>query len=409
MNASESFPLRAARWLTFANAATILLSIAAYEILLALALAALMLSGEPLRLPRIKLPLALFLAGTIVSLLASGHIAQGLPQIRKMYVFCELLVVFSALRDVRMIRWLVLTCAGFASISGIRGMVQFAEKMQQARQLHRDDYSFYVGERITGFMSHWNTFSELEMFALIMLAAYLFFAPNVRQRIWIWLLSGGIILLAILLAETRAAWIATALAGLYLIWFWRRWLVLLVPVLIAVVFFASPHVIRDRFTSLVHAKGVDSNEFRLVTWWTGVRMIEAHPLLGLGPEGPRYQFDQYAPVGVDRPEGWYGHLHNIYLQYAAERGIPTMLILMWMLFQIVYDFWRGLRKLPPGRSNQRFLLHGGIAVVFATLVDGLFEYDLGTSSVLSLFLVIVACGYLALEKDVAPVEASVAG
>ena len=62
-------------------------------------------------------------------------------------------------------------------------------------------------------------------------------------------------------------------------------------------------------------------------------MIEAHPLLGLGPEGPRYHFDEYVPEDVPhpRPEGWYGHLHNIYLQYAAERGIPTMLMLMWML------------------------------------------------------------------------------
>ena len=55
-------------------------------------------------------------------------------------------------------------------------------------------------------------------------------------------------------------------------------------------------------------------------------MIEAHPLLGLGPEEPHYQFDQYLPPDVTVPApGWYGHLHNIYLQYAAERGIPVML------------------------------------------------------------------------------------
>ena len=60
------------------------------------------------------------------------------------------------------------------------------------------------------------------------------------------------------------------------------------------------------------------------------------------------------PADVPRPLpiGWYGHLHNIYLQYAAERGIPTMLVLMWMLGQILFDFWRGLRVLPPGRGNR---------------------------------------------------------
>ena len=132
-------------------------------------------------------------------------------------------------------------------------------------------------------------------------------------------------------------------------------------------------------------------------------MIAAHPWLGLGPEGPHYHFDEWVPPDTPRPlpSGWYGHLHNIYLQYAAERGIPTMLVMMWMLGQIVFDFWRGLRKLPPGRSNRRFLLHGGIAVVLAILAEGFVEYNLGDSEVLTMFLVVVACGYLALETDLA--------
>ncbi|HYW41663.1 MAG TPA: O-antigen ligase family protein [Bryobacteraceae bacterium] len=393
---------RAATWLTFAAAASILFSIALWQILLALALAALFLSGEPLRFPRIKLPLALFLAGTLIALAFSGHIAEGLPQVRKIYVFSLLLVVFSALRSLKVARWLFLTWAGFAAVSAARGVVQFVQKVQMARELHQNVYAYYVGERITGFTNHWNTFSAQEMFALLMLAAFLFFGPPVKKRGWVWILFAAFIAVAVLLAETRAVWIATAIGGLYLVWFWRRWLVLLVPVAIVAAFFVSPAVIRDRFTSMVHPQDVDSNAFRLYTWRAGVSMVEAHPLLGLGPEGPHYQFDRYAPTGTPRPEGWYGHLHNIYLQYAAERGIPTMLVMMWMLGQILYDFWRGLRALPPGRGAQRFLLHGAIAVVLATLAEGFFEYNLGISNVLAMFLVVVACGYLALEKDVAP-------
>ncbi|MBZ5620734.1 MAG: O-antigen ligase family protein [Acidobacteriia bacterium] len=403
MNPKEPFPQRAARWLAFGSAVSILFSIAASQILLALALVALLLSGAPLRLPRIKLPLALFLLGTLIAWAFSGNLTAGLPQIRKFYVFCELLVVFSSLRDLALIRWLFLTWAGFGGIAAGWGLVQFAQKVQQAREIPSDRYSFYIGERITGFMSHWNTFSAQEMFALIMLGAFLFFAPAVRERA-LWVACAGLLALAILLAETRAVWIATAVACLYLVWFWRRWLVLLVPVVIAIAFLASPSMIRERFTSLLHAKREDSNEFRKVTWRTGLRMIEAHPLLGLGPEGPKYRFDEFIPADVPhpRPEGWYGHLHNIYLQYAAERGIPTMLVMMWMLLQILYDFWRGLRGLPAGPGNRKFLLHGGIAVVLATLVEGFAEYNLGDSEVLTMFLVVVACGYLALEKDVVP-------
>lgn len=398
MNASEPFLSRAARWLTFASAASVLFSIAASQFLLALALAALLISGERLRLPRIKWPLALFMLGTIISLAFSGDPAAGLPQIRKFYVFCELLVVYSCLRMPEMPRWLFLTWAGFSSITAIRGATQFVGKVQQAHALGQNFYDYYVGERITGFTSHWNTFSAEEMFSLIMLGAFLFFAPSFRKRLWVWALCAFLMLLAVLLTETRGIWIATAVAGLYLLWFWNRKLVLLVPITVLVAVMVIPSV-RERFESLIRPRDIDSNAFRLVAWRTGVRMIEAHPFLGLGPEGIKYHFEDWVPADVPRPlpSGWYGHLHNIYLQYAAERGIPTMLAMMWLLGQILVDFWRGLRVLPPGRSDRRFLLHGGIAVVLATLAEGFVEYNLGDSEVLTMFLVVVACGYLALD------------
>ena len=409
MNAPQPFPVQAARWLTFASAVSILFSIAASQILLALALAALMVSGEKLRLPPIKLPLALFLAGTVLALAFSGHVTEGLPQIRKFYVFCELLVVYAALRDLRLIRWLFLVWAGFASIAALRSFVQFGEKVQKAGQLHVAFYNFYIGERITGFMSHWNTFSAEEMFALIMLGAFLLFGP-VSRRAWVWIVCAALLSLAVLLAETRMVWIATGVAVLYLAWYWKRWVALALPVAAALAFLLGPASLRERATSITNPSAADSNDFRRVVWRTGLRMIEAHPLLGLGPEEPHYQFDRYLPADVTvKPSGWYGHLHNIYLQYAAERGIPVMLILMWMLGKIFLDFRRGLRGLPPGRGYRRFLLQGGIAILLATLTEGFAEYNLGDSEVLTMFLVVVGCGYVALELGEAPAEPSKAG
>ncbi len=81
-----------------------MLSIAASQILLGAAFVALLLSGEPLRLPRIKLPLAIFLAGTLIAWLASGELKTGLPQIKKLVVFAELLIVYSCLRSIPLVR-----------------------------------------------------------------------------------------------------------------------------------------------------------------------------------------------------------------------------------------------------------------------------------------------------------------
>ena len=88
MNPPESALSRAARWLTFGSATSILFSIAVSQILLGLAVAALLLSGDKLRIPRIKWPLALFMLGTLVSLAFSGDpVAHGLPRVPRKVVF----------------------------------------------------------------------------------------------------------------------------------------------------------------------------------------------------------------------------------------------------------------------------------------------------------------------------------
>jgi O-antigen ligase len=396
---------RAALWLTFAAASSIVLSIAAFYILMALALAALLFSGEPLRLPPIKLPLGIFMLLTVVAWIFSPDPwMDGFPQIRKFWAFCILLLVFSTLRSLPVLRWLFLTWAGMASIAALRGFVQFFTKVEQAHQAGIDLYQYYVSERITGFSSHWNTYAAEEMIALLVLAAMLFFGLR-RRKSWIWILCGVLMAVALYLGWTRAVWLATAAAGLYLVWFWKRWLVLSLPLLAVVAFFVSPAVLKERVTSMLRPQQVDSNSFRIIAWNAGVQMIEKHPLLGLGPEGPKYHFKEYVPpdIWATRPPGFYEHLHNIYLQYGAERGIPALLVFLWLMTRILFDFARGLRALAPGPNDRRYLLHGGIAVVIAALVEGVAEVNLGDSEVLIMFLVVIAAGYLALEKSLSTV------
>jgi O-antigen ligase len=397
----EAFLTRAAVWLTFGAAVSIVLSIwVSQTLMLWPAVAALLLSGVPLHLPRIKLPLALFMLGTLVSLAFSGEIVHGLPQIRKFLVFLALLVVYSCLRNGVVVRWLFLTWAVLGAVAALLGVAQFAVKFEQARQAGVSFGPFYTTERITGFMSHWNTFSEEEMFILLMLGAFLFFAPAARKRMWVWVACAALLGIALILAETRGVWFATGLGGLYLVWFWRPKLILLVPVVVVALLFTP--VVGDRVRSIVRPEHSDSNSFRVIAWRTGIAMIERHPLLGLGPDGPKFHFMEYIPADIPRPlpEGFYQHAHNVYLQYAADRGIPTALVMVWLLVQVIVDFRRGIRRLPPGPSTRKFLLHGGIAIVLATMVDGVVEYNLGDSEFLTMFLVVVGCGYLALERDV---------
>lgn len=399
---------RAAFWLAGGSTVAILFSIAASQILLGLALASLLLSGARLRLPPIRLPLALFIAGTIVSLLLSGDPAGGLPQIRKFFVFVTLLVVYSAFRELADVRRLVLCWAGAAAVVSARGLVQFVEKYREAQFAGRNFYEYYVGERITGFMSHWMTFGGQLMIVFVLLAAFLFFSPSARRKLlWFGLLCFALVAASILLGFTRSIWLATGGAAVYLVWCWRKLLLLALPVLLAAGIWLVPGV-RTRFVSMFEPrKDVDSNQQRIVCWRTGWQMIQAHPWFGVGPEQVKVQFDSYVPPDIPRPlpTGWYGHLHNIYIQYAAERGVPTMLFMVWLLVKIMFDFLRAVRRLPPGPGEAKFLLHGGVAVVIAIMLAGVFEMNLGDSEVLTLFLAAVACAYAAWDQAVAAAAA----
>jgi putative inorganic carbon (hco3(-)) transporter len=388
---------RAAFYLTCGSAIAILFSIATSQILMALALAALLISGQPLRFPPIKLPLLLFIGGTMISWLASGHIREGTPQIRKFFVFAMLFLVASTFRSLVECRTLVLLWTAVASLSALRSLFQFLKIYRDSAEQHQNFYQFYVGSRITGFMSHWMTFGGEEMIVLLMLVAFLLFADGRKWKLTGWLCA-GLLGVSLILGFTRSIFLLGVPTGLlYLLWFWRRWLLALVPVVAVLAFFAAPSSVRERVTSIFQPHGeTDSNEHRAITFRTGLEMIRAHPLLGLGPEQVKAQFQQYVPEDVPRPlpEGWYGHLHNIYLQYAAERGIPTALFLFWMIGKILYDFARGVRTRP----DARYILHGAIAVVLAILAEGFFEYNLGDSEPLTMFLAAVGMGYVAIER-----------
>src|SRR5579863_3807784 len=135
MTFSQPVLYRASTYLAFGSAVSILFSIAISQTLLALAVAALLFSGAKLRLPPIWIPLGLFMAGTLISLALADHPAAGLPQIRKFYVFLTLLAVFSTVRERVLVRRLLVSWGAVGTATAIWGLVQFGQKVQQARAL----------------------------------------------------------------------------------------------------------------------------------------------------------------------------------------------------------------------------------------------------------------------------------
>ena len=60
--------------------------------------------------------------------------------------------------------------------------------------------------------------------------------------------------------------LATAVAGAYLIWFWKRWMLITLPVVVVAMLLANPFGIGDRIVSAFKPNGDrDSNAHRAVT------------------------------------------------------------------------------------------------------------------------------------------------
>lgn len=390
---------RIAPFLAGAAAVAVLISIAASQILLLLTLAALVLSDIRLRPPRRWWLAALFIAGTFASLAFSPDIAAGRPHIRKLLLFLVLPIIYSTFRKTGQVRNLILAWGAVGALSALVAVVQFARKALEVRELGADFYQSYVGERITGFVGHWMTFSGEAMMVLVLLAAVLLFGRESRRLTWAAAAAWTLVAAAIVFAYTRAVWFGAAAGTLYLLWHSRRRLLWAAPAVLAVML-AIPGVRARVISTVSPTTRVDSNQHRLMCFEIGVNMIKAHPLTGVGPEMVARQYREYLPPNAPNPLpfGWYGHLHNIYVQYAAERGLPTATVLTAWLIVLFLDFRRAALMLPDRRSQAKMVLHGAAAVVLAIMVEGLFEHNLGDSEILTMFLAVVAAGNVGLDN-----------
>ena len=309
---------------------------------------------------------------------------------KKFFVYLMLPLLASTLRHDRDARRLLHYCLAAGVLSSLWSFVQFGRRWLEADALHVDFYRHYVAQRTSGFMSHWQTFGGQMMMVFAVALALLLFAPGRYRKLHRKLLwaAVGIVGAALLLNETRGNWIGAALGTVYLVAKARSRLLWTLPLVLAALMAVPP--IRERAVSIVVPHGeLDSNQHRKVTWRTGLAMVRAHPWFGLGPEQIKKQFDRYVPADIARPlpEGWYGHLHNNYLQYAADRGIPTALCFCWFLWAMVSSWW----KLAAQReAGQRTVLEAAIAAWLGVVVSGMWEWNLANTEVLHLFLTIAA-------------------
>jgi len=374
MPALPAAPLeRAACLALLAFAAALQVSIAAADILLALAtalwLGLVIRNRERIELPKMFWPLAAYAVATLVASVFSVDPRVSLVDSKQLVLLVIVPLTYRLLRGRRaLLATDVIITVG--AISAAWGIVQYLI-------LNYDN----LGRRPQGALGLYMTYSGLLMLVTCAAVARVMFANH--HRVWAALVLPAL-LLALAFTFTRSAWVG-ACVGIGILFLLRDFrLIGLLPIVLGAFLVFAPSALTARLYSTFSLTD-PSNADRVAMMKSGWRIIKDDPLTGVGPDMiiqvyPHYR-DKLA-VNQRNP-----HLHNVPLQIAAERGIPALAVWVWFIATLVRDFWRRRRSEFPSLSN------AGLAAIGAMLAAGLFEYNFGDSEFLMLFLVLVTLPY----------------
>ncbi len=355
--------------------------------------------------PPVKLPLALFCFLTVLSILGAANTAVGWFTARKLVLFLILLLGVNLVKTARHLEMLFRAMFLGAAVAALVATGQFVAQYRAVRALHPEQiYQTMTSQRVHGFMGHWMNFGGQQMLVFAALLAYVLFAHRAgagselgtsnRRAIKIWWAVLAIITLSLVLNFTRGVWLGGFVASVYLVARWRRRWVVALPVLVLLGYLAAPSLLRHRLEVLRHPTSDPSLAIRFEMWGVALRMIQAHPWLGVGPNNIEQVYVLYLPPGKPPVVGYHQHFHSNFFQFGAERGLPCLAAWMWLMAAFGWHFAKIRRRLGL-RGRPAWVAEAAIAGWLAVIVEGCFEFNFGTSPVLMVFLFMVSAPFVA--------------
>jgi len=215
---------------------------------------------------------------------------------------------------------------------------------------------------------------------------------------WFWLAAGLVLGLGLVFTYTRSSWIGAAVALLILggAKDWRLPAAGLALVVAFLLVFPESPVAQRVFT--ISSKYTSSNVERRYMWDSGVKLFLDRPLAGYGVDNLSRVYARHLnPRAIEKNPP---HVHNTPLQLALNGGLPAVVCFAWWAIAVLrlgYVAWKRNRELAPARAGAAL----GITAAFSGfLVNGLFEFNFGTSQVIT--LVYFLTGLLPLLADWPP-------
>ncbi len=248
--------------------------------------------------------------------------------------------------------------------------------------------------RARGLVGHYMTFAGQLTLALPVAIAV---AVCDRRPRWRWGAAATAVLAAAALAVTftRSAWIALFVEGAVIAaGVWPVALLVLLGLAVAAFAFAQG-AFRARLWSIFDPHSV-WNQQRVYMWEAGVHMFRDHPLTGVGLQDLHALYARYKPPQATEPAG---HLHDVFVQIAAQMGVVGLAAFAWLYGSFVRAATAGLRPQLRARGFAAGVRLGALAALAGFLVAGLFEWNFGDEELLYSLYTIVGLAWAARAWD----------
>ena len=326
-----------------------------------------------------------FLAGSIISSTDPG---TSLEASSDLFNFLVPLVALVAVRTAAQARWLTRALVGVGTAVALMALYQYATGAN------------HLQHRAMGPFSHYMTLGGFLVLVDCFLLAWMAFGDGWR-RWWTWL-AFALIQAALLVSYTRNAWIAVAiLLAVVTVTRAPRLLPAWAPVALLLILLA-PTALLARFGSIFDLES-HSNYDRLCMGYAGVHMVLDKPVFGQGPGMVPVRYEIYRHPTTPRQD--VPHLHNSFLNLAAERGLVSLAAFLALLALPSARALRTLRRGDGGDTTTETLV-ATLLVVLTTLVTGLFEDYWTDTEIQRLVLFALALPYCLTPSRERPVGTS---
>jgi putative inorganic carbon (hco3(-)) transporter len=323
----------------------------------------------------------------LVSLYATYDIAVSLPKITGVLLGVATFYVVVGFVDApkQLYQVLVVLLLGVAVFLGVVLVgSSWGNKFAVLQQLSARLPSFFRGlpGADTGFhpAEVGGTLTWL-MFIPVTVAIGLWSQGRIR-RSWPWLIGLGVLtaalLMALLLTQSRSAWLGAAAGAAVLLWLLGRWgrVTLGIGVVVLVVLMAlgvPERLISSGGSSLVtvadQAAFNPSLADRTEIWSRAIYGMQDFPITGMGLGTFRYVLPILYPLFSISPEADLGHAHNEWLQAGVDLGLAGLIVFVALQGLSLVLAYRAFRMDWP--VIVRWLMAGVLAGLVAHSIYGL--------------------------------------